>query len=142
MRNATFWIATLFLAIACGGSAPQNTTTTAHDEVRTVESTDPRPAVIDPPPMLSDEAAAPKPKNPIDAERAVPLTPQDEQIRARLPFASAIAMDPVDGSKVSIRATTPVAQYKNRLYYFSSESNKQAFMAAPESYTKGAFSHL
>ena len=70
------------------------------------------------------------------------LTPQDERVRAQLPFAPAIALDPVDGLKVSIRATTPLAEYKNHLFYFTSEENKRVFLASPDQYLKGPFAHL
>lgn len=110
--------------------------------MRTIDSADPRPAIVEPPPELTDEAPPPKPKNLAEAQRTIPLTPQDERFRASLPFSPAIAMDPVDGSKISIRATTPKIEYKNRIYYFSSEANKRIFAASPEQFTKGAFSHL
>lgn len=57
--------------------------------------------------------------------------------RVALPFAPAIAMDPVDGQKVSIRKNTPQFEYKKRIYYFTSEANRRAFISAPETYTKG-----
>ncbi len=111
--------------------------------IRTIESVDPRPVVIDPPPVLRDEAPPPKPKAlPWETPQPVLMTPEDEQLRASLPFSPAIGLDPVDGSKISIRATTPMTEYKNKLYYFSSEANKRTFLATPEQYTKGAFSHL
>src|SRR5205807_7948515 len=100
-------------------------------EMRTIDNVDPRPIVIEPPPVLPDEAAAPKPKDAAAAQNMVPLTTQDEQVRAKLPFAPAIAMDAVDGSKISIRATTPVVDMKNRVFYFSSEENKKLFLANP-----------
>lgn len=87
--------------------------------------------------MLSDEAPAPKPKNPAEALNAVPLTEKDETIRAQLPFAPAIAMDPVDGSKISIRADTPTLEYKGRIFYFHSAENKATFQANPDQYMKG-----
>jgi YHS domain-containing protein len=79
---------------------------------------------------------------PWQTETPVIMTPEDEKLRATLPFSPAIAMDPVDGSKISIRATTPVLKYKNKIYFFSSETNKRAFVATPDQFTKGAFSHL
>ncbi len=114
-----------------------------HSELRTIDNVNPRPVVNDPPPMLRDEAPPPRPKGmPWEPPQAVPLTPEDEKVRASLPFAPAIALDPVDGSKISITAHTLTFDYKGRLYYFSSEGNKRIFMAAPEQYTKGPFSHL
>jgi YHS domain-containing protein len=56
--------------------------------------------------------------------------------------APAIAMDPIDGSKISIRASIPTVEYKNKLYYFANEDHKRTFVANPEQYTKGLFSHL
>ncbi|HEV7921732.1 MAG TPA: hypothetical protein VGR02_13165 [Thermoanaerobaculia bacterium] len=129
----------LTLTAACSRQASQQTASA--QEMRTIETTDPRPTVLDPPPVLGDEAPLPKPKN-VGAEEAVPLTEKDEEVRAQLPFAPAIAMDAVDGSKISIRADTPRVEMKNRIYYFSSEDHKRAFMASPEEYLKGAFSKL
>lgn len=111
-------------------------------EIQTIDSTEPRPAVMQPPPVLPDEAPAPKPLN-LSPNQEVPvLTPQDEHVRAQLPFAPAIALDPVGGLKISIRANTPTAEYKNHLFYFSSEENKRMFLAAPDQYMKGVFGHL
>jgi YHS domain-containing protein len=105
-------------------------------DVHTIESADPRPVIIDPPPMLSDEAAAPKPKNAVEAANATPLTEKDEAVRAALPFAPAIAMDPVDGSKISIRANTPTLEYKGRVFYFRSPENKATFLNNPDQYMR------
>jgi len=111
--------------------------------MRTIDSANVRPAPIDPPPMLTDEAPPLKPLNIVaQADAPPPPTPQDEALRASLPFSPAIAMDAVDGSKISIRASTPTVEYKNKLYYFSSEDHKRTFQANPEQYTKGLFSHL
>ncbi|MBI2213423.1 MAG: YHS domain-containing protein [Acidobacteria bacterium] len=57
-----------------------------------------------------------------------------------LPFTPAISMDPVDGGKVSIRPDTPVAEFKDRIYYFRSEENRQAFLRNPEKYVRGSLS--
>ena len=107
--------------------------------MRTLDTADARPALVDPPPILTDEAPPPKPQDAVAAQNLVPLTEADEQLRARLPFAPAIALDPVDGSKISIRANTPTFELKNRVYYFTSEENKRAFAAAPQQYLKGVF---
>ena len=137
--------AALILAAAC--SAPSRETHVpqpgANAEMKTIDSAEIRPAVMDPPPMLTEEAPPPKPKeNVAQADAPPPPTPQDEAMRAALPFAPAIAMDPIDGSKISIRASTPTLEYKNKIFYFSSEANKQTFAANPEQFTKGVFSHL
>src|SRR5262245_58328202 len=112
-------------------------------DMKTIDSSDVRPSVIDPPPVLTEEAAPPKSReNVAHAEAPPPTTPQDEALRASLPFAPAIAMDPVDGGKISIRASTPTYEYRNKIYYFSSAATKRAFAANPEQFTKGVFSHL
>ena len=111
--------------------------------MRTIESVDPRPKVLEPPPMLLDEAPPPKPKvQPWETATPIVLSPEDEQFRASLPFAPAIAMDPVDGSKISMRADTPTVEFKGRIYYFSSEANKKAFEANPAQYLTGRFTRL
>jgi YHS domain-containing protein len=111
--------------------------------MRTIDSGNVQPATIDAPPVLTDEAPPPKTAtNLAQADAPPPPTPQDEAMRAALPFAPAIAMDAVDGSKISIRASTPTTEYKNKLYYFSSEDHKHTFLANPEQFTKGLFSHL
>lgn len=140
MKRLVLILAAVFLAAACSRQPSQQSASA--QEMRTIESTDPRPAVLDPPPMLGDEAPLPKPKNPGSPDAPAPLTEQDEQARAQLPFAPAIAMDPVDGSKISIRADTPRVELKNRFYYFSNEEHRRAFTANPEEYLKGAFSKL
>lgn len=128
----------LLLAAACRQSRPA-AAPHAKVEMRTLDSADARPGIVEPPPVLTDEAPPPKPHDAVAAQNQVPLTEQDEQMRARLPFAPAIALDPVDGSKISIRANTPTFELKGRLYYFTSEENKRNFMAAPQQYLKGVF---
>ena len=111
--------------------------------VKTIESVDPRPKLLDPPPMLQEEAAPPKPVGqPWEVKQPVQLTPEDEKLRASLPFSPAIAMDPIDGSKVTIRASTPTIEYKGRIYYFQNESTKQQFAANPELALKGGMMRL
>ncbi|MBK5260099.1 MAG: YHS domain-containing protein [Thermoanaerobaculia bacterium] len=51
-------------------------------------------------------------------------------------------MDPIDGSKITIRATTPTVEYKGKIYYFSSEANKKQFDANPEAVLKGGMMRL
>ena len=138
MRRFLFLILILSAA-ACSRQASQQQ---AAHEMRTIETADPRPVVLDPPPVLGDEAPALRPKNPASPDASAPLTEKDEEVRAQLPFAPAIAMDPVDGSKISIRASTPTLEYKSRIYYFASEENKRTFGGNPEEFTKGLFSHL
>lgn len=145
MRPLALLIAVSLVA-ACGGGSRRVATVRARNtttDIKTIDNSDIRPAPIDPPPMLTDEAPPPKvAANVAQADAPPPPTAQDEALRAALPFAPAIAMDGVDGSKISIRASTPTIEYKNKLYYFSSEDNKRKFVANPEQYTKGLFSHL
>jgi len=109
-------------------------------EVKTIDTTPPQPAALQPPPILTDEAPAPKSTiGQITLDAPPPPTPQDEAVRAALPFSPAIALDPVTGQKISIRATTPTLEIKGRVYYFSSEEDKRTFMANPTQYLHGAF---
>lgn len=111
--------------------------------MRTINSTPPRPAPLEQPPMLQDEAPPPKPKvMPWETPTPIVFSPEDEKLRAELPFSPAIAMDPIDGSKISMRATTPTFQFKNKIYYFSSEANRRTFMSNPEQYLKTGMTHL
>ena len=114
-------------------------------DMQTMDNADMRPTVMDPPPMLTD-VGAPTPKLKIDLAPSrrptPPPTAADEALRASLPFTPAIAMDPVDGSKISIRVATPMYEYKGRIFYFSSDEKRRTFAANPETYTKGLFSHL
>ena len=141
MRHAAIL---LLIVFGCRQAAPTKTNAAASmTDVRTIESTPTPPAPVEPPPVLNDESAAP---NPISATSTAPnpvvLSPADERLRASLPFAPAIGMDPVDGSKLSIRATTPTSTYKGRIFYFTSDANKRTFETNPEQYAKGRFAHL
>ena len=138
-RYSLVFAAVLLAACSRGPQSPA----AAPTQVRTIDSVDPRPTVIDPPSVLTDEAPPPKPKvMPWETPKAVVFTPEDEKVRAALPFTPAIAMDPVDGSKISIRATTPTLELKKRIYYFSSEENKRTFAANPDSFLTGRFTKL
>ena len=109
-------------------------------DVKTIDSTPPQPAALQPPPVLTDEAPPPKSTvGQMTMDAPPPPTPQDEAVRASLPFSPAIGLDPVDGQKISIRATTPTFEMKGRMYYFSSEENKRTFMANPTPYLHGVF---
>jgi YHS domain-containing protein len=152
LQNRTTMVRTLFitgaaltvLAAGCGGKAPSGgNQPKPNTGMRTIDSSNVRLAPIDPPPMLTDEAPPVKTVTGLaQADAPPPPTPQDEALRASLPFSPAIAMDPVDGSKISIRASIPTVEYKNKLYYFANEDHKRTFVANPEQYTKGLFSHL
>src|SRR5688572_12672762 len=130
----------LTLAVtACDSTPPPPKTA----QVQTINTVMPVPATLDPPPMLSDEAPPPKPKvMPWETPTPIVFSPEDEKLRASLPFSPAIAMDPIDGSKISMRATTPTYEYKGKIYYFQNEANKQIFVASPEQALKGGFMKL
>jgi YHS domain-containing protein len=131
------------VALTACDSAPPSQTSAQRAELRTINSSTPRPALLDPPPTLNDEAPPPKPKA-LAWENPSPIvfSPEDEKVRAALPFTPAIAMDPIDGSKISIRAITPTYEYKGKIYYFANEANKRTFSANPDGILKAAFTKL
>ena len=130
------------LVVACGRSAPRKRSVQKASDIQTIDTTEAQPAALTPPPVLTEEGPPPKPPGNVQtADAPPPPTPQDEALRAALPFAPAIALDPVDGSKISIRANTATTEYKGHIYYFSSEGNKRTFLGSPEQYTKGVFAH-
>jgi YHS domain-containing protein len=131
--------AALLALVACD-SGPQ---TAQAEPVQTINTVLPVPAPLDPPPMLNDEAPPPKPKAlPWETPTPIVFSPEDEKLRASLPFSPAIAMDPIDGGKISIRATTPTFEYKGKIYYFTNEENKRTFAANPEQFLKGGYLRL
>ncbi|HEX7707804.1 MAG TPA: YHS domain-containing protein [Thermoanaerobaculia bacterium] len=134
------FLAAVILLTACD-SAPPDQASAA--DIQTIHTAPPTPAPLHLPPMLFDEAPPLKPRVQAGASPvAVVLSPEDEQLRASLPFSPAIAMDPIDGSKISMRFTTPTFEYKGRIYYFSSEANKKTFEANPDQYLTGRFTQL
>ena len=131
----------LIVALAACDSAPPQTV--AASQIRTINNVTPRPAPLEAPPLLLDEAPPPKPKvQPWETPTPIVFSPEDEKLRASLPYTPAIAMDPVDGSKISIRATTPTVEYEGKIYYFSSEENKRMFATDPKSALKGGMMKL
>lgn len=138
-------VAVLLLGLAvisCDSAPPSSTQASA--QVQTIHTTPPQPATLNPPPMLEDEAPPPKPKplHQWDIPEPIIFSPEDEKLRASLPFTPAIAMDPIDGSKISIRATTPTFEHKGKIYYFSSEANRRTFAANPDAILKGGYMKL
>jgi YHS domain-containing protein len=134
-------LASLALAACSDAPPPASRATTA--EMRTIHSVPPTPAPLEPPPMLQDEAPPPKPKTmPWETPTPIVFSPEDEKLRAGLPFTPAIAMDPIDGDKISIRATTPTFEYKGRIFYFSNETNRRTFMSSPDQYLKSPMMRL
>lgn len=125
----------------------QQTADHAPLQLRTIDNTEVRVVPVEAPPQLAEQASVLKTDTAAPAGKRAPKlktkagtssqptptpTPTTE-----LPFAPLIAMDPVDGGKVSIRVETPTMEYKNRIYYFTSAENKKAFGADPERYLKG-----
>jgi YHS domain-containing protein len=148
MRSALLLAAAL-LAIAAAGCDVRSAAPETPVPVQTIENAPPRLSATDPPPMLEERmmtAPAPPTQTDTAAETAAPPATTapgaaDElAAKTNLPFNPPIAMDPVDGSKVSITPATPVFSYKDRWYYFSSAANKAAFRANPEMYVKGSLS--
>lgn len=55
-----------------------------------------------------------------------------------LPFEPPISMDPVDGSKVALRADTPSLEYGGKIYHFSSPETLERFRENPKKYLSGS----
>ncbi|MBW3670313.1 MAG: YHS domain-containing protein [Acidobacteria bacterium] len=113
-------------------------------EITTIENSPTEMRPVRKPPTIEFDAGP----LPSTADQAVPAerdgeeTEPDEDVAPwvqNLPFSPKIAMDPVDGSKISIRGETPIAEYKGRIYYFSSEANRREFIRNPDSFLSGAF---
>lgn len=136
-----FLAITVLLTAACDSAPPQNA---QQAQIQTVNSLPPQPQALNPPPQLLDEAPPPKPKPLHQWHTPEPIifSPEDEKVRSALPFTPAIAMDPIDGSKISIRAATPTFEYKGKIYYFSTMANRQQFAGNPEAVLKGGMMRL
>lgn len=92
------------------------------------------------PAVKTIEQASDVPAIPLPSEQSSSATSSAAPALVDLPFTPAISMDPVDGGKVSIRPDTPVAEFKDRIYYFRSDENRQAFLRNPEKYARGSLS--
>src|SRR3954453_11534220 len=89
MMNRTIVMAMVAAALAagCGGKPKTAATPKPKSEMRTIGSSDLRPATVDPPPMLTDEAPPIKTVTGLaQADAPRPPTPADEALRASLPF--------------------------------------------------------
>lgn len=142
MRSAL--IASLLFAVACSPGSDEPVV-----EMRTVESAPLRTIPPDPAPSLEDFVQ----EVPLPLDPVVPETEEGEEtgeeeseeteaktrepVSIRLPFAPPIAMDPVDGQKVSITPETPTVEFKGLIYYFTNESNRRAFIQNPQGYISG-----
>ena len=137
------------LVLASMVSCEQQTPVTHLQDVRTVDNVPTRMVPVQTLPVLREEATEIKPPEPTDADgnpiktstalkpALKPASTPETNIPTELPFAPLIAMDPVDGTKVSIRIGTASTEYKNKLYYFSSPENKKTFLGNPEVYANG-----
>ena len=121
LRVASVVAAMAGIAGGCGGTATAPAPT-SDSTVQTIEDTTAVPAL----PLPTDTASS-------------PLSATTPAL-ADLPFTPAISMDPVDGGKISITPDTPVEEFKDRLFYFRNEENRQAFLHNPEKYARGSLS--
>ena len=143
-RHAQLAFSLSFLLLLSAGCDQAPRQQRAALEVRTLESTAIRPAPVDPPPVL-EEQTLPQRQVPgqtttkASKDGAEQQPSEEDALRARvnLPFTPSIAMDPVDGSKVSITKDTPIYSFEDKWYYFSSDANRRTFQADPESYATG-----
>lgn len=138
--SATPGVILLLLA----GCQQQNPEYVQTQKIRTIEN-QPIPTIpLEELPVIREESMELKPTQLVDDKtKKKGFRPEtatkdaDLQEKMELPFAPLIAMDPVDGSKVSIRVETPTTEYKNRLYYFSTEENRRVFSAEPDKFLTG-----
>lgn len=144
MKSILPLVATALLFSACQQNPPAPE---IGEELKTIDDSPLQAMVIDPPPTtvpqpLETKVADGEEKKKPTVTPPPNTTSNDEMLQHKinLPFAPAIAMDPVDGGKVSIRIDTPIMEYKNKIYYFTSDANRRAFAANPEQYVKGTLS--
>lgn len=98
------------------------------------------PAPTNDPTVQTIEQTTAMPALPLPADTANSPLSSTTPALVDLPFTPAISMDPVDGGKISITPDTPVAEFKDRLFYFRNEENHQAFLRNPEKYARGSLS--
>lgn len=147
MKFRALFLAGNAAAVLLIASCQQTPPASEVGELRTIDNTPLEAMVIDPPPTtvpqpLETKTPEGEVKKPVVTTTTATATSSDESLQHKinLPFAPAIAMDPVDGGKVSIRIDTPTAEYKNKIYYFTSDGNRRSFTANPEQYVKGTLS--
>lgn len=138
--------AALLLGFLLAGCAQESAADAGNEvEITTIDNSPTKMRPIRKPPSIEFDSGPSR----STAEQSVPAEgsdtdepPPEEDVAPwvqNLPFSPKIAMDPVDGSKISIRSNTPIAEYKGRIYYFSSETNKREFIRNPDSFLSGAF---
>ena len=139
------WLIGASLLFGCEQQTPQFEQA---QDIRTIENSEMQSIPIESLPVIREESMELQPTQTETVDggkkprpRATPVDKEGRekelQSKMELPFAPLIAMDPVDGSKVSIRVETPTAEYKDRLYYFSTNENRRAFEADEEKFLKG-----
>lgn len=128
------------LAVLCAACAQQPASPAPPAEIRTIENSPIETVPVEEPPQITDLQAEPKLRDPYPDEAAKRRAEEDLKKQVSLPFSPAIAMDPVNGAKVSIRSDTPMLEYKNKIYYFASAGNRATFQANPEQYVQGGLS--
>jgi YHS domain-containing protein len=139
-RNVVFALALVAGSAACAQQSQPAPGAVAPAPMQTIENTPIETIPVEPPPQITDLQAEPKLRDPYATEADKRAAAEDLKKQVALPFSPAIAMDPVDGAKVSIRSDTPILEYKNKIYYFASAANRAAFRANPEQYIKGGLS--
>jgi YHS domain-containing protein len=142
MMRFTPAIATALLLAACQQQTVEHRVPV---EMQSLENSPGHTVPVEQIPQLAEEATilktdtagrTPSPPSPSSSRLPAQGAAAAEEVM-QLPFAPLIAMDPVDGNKVSIRVGTPTTEYRDRIYYFGSEGNRKAFVAEPERYLKG-----
>jgi len=113
--------------------------TAAASMIKTIDNSDVRSTMIDPPPTVNEQETTFNPTIEVVPGSKLEGTKDERQAQmVDLPFAPAIAMDPVTGGKVSIRVATPMTEFKHKIYYFVSEDSKREFLGSPDTFSKGA----
>jgi YHS domain-containing protein len=77
------------------------------------------------------------PRPHVDDELSPGVASGNEQ-PVTLPYRPPISMDPVDGSKVTIRRDTPTLEHDGKIYHFSSPENLERFRENPKKYLSGS----
>lgn len=147
MNRAPFILLLVVIACSVAGCARDASPDGENEvEIATIENSPTELRPIRKPPMIEfDRGPAPALEGEDETSDEEPSqSGESEESEAAhwtqdLPFSPKIAMDPIDGSKLSIRSSTPIAEYKGRVYYFSSEANKREFIRSPDEFLSGAF---
>lgn len=124
------------VAVACQQQEP----VTKSEDMQTIENVHSGSLPVETTPTLEEQVVLPSTTSiaPGDTKKTAAQAKEEALTRRMdLPFAPAIAMDPVDGQKVSITTLTPTTEYKDKIYYFSNDANRRQFLSNPEPFAKG-----